>query len=876
MSSIGSKKKEESRGDAGLREGRKVSVVSIMCEEGRTEELCRPNLHQVNNRLIELMKKYLPNDVDSLVRSIGEKLEYTLAINRFRLNRHSCYLAAALTARDRILEVWNDTQMVITEQNPKRAYYLSIEYLLGRVFRNGLKNCGLETQMKKALLELGMNVEEVYDQEADAGLGNGGLGRLAACYLDSLSTMNFPAWGYGIRYNFGIFQQKIINGNQVEIPDYWLSKKNPWELERSDIIYRVRFFGHVRRTEVDGKTRCIWEGGQTVNAMAYDNPVPGYDTNNTINLRLWRSIPDEELDFRKFDSGDYDGSIAQKQEAEIISSVLYPNDSTEAGRELRLKQQYFFVCASIQDILRRYKKRNSDITKMADKVAIQLNDTHPSIGVIELLRVLVDEEGLSQQTAWHVVSNVYNYTNHTVLPEALEKWSVDLMGRLLPRHLELIYEVNHFWLEKVRAKYPDDPDRVSRLSLIEESQPKKVRMAHLSIIASQRVNGVAKIHSQILKDDLFKDFAQLEPEKFINVTNGVTPRRWVLAANEQLAECLTDELGSDEWVSDYSVLKRLRDRSKDPELQRRFESIKKFNKKRFAEWLFTHFKQKIDPNSMFDVMIKRIHEYKRQFMYCFYVLHRYLKLKKMSPEEREKTLKRTFIMAGKAAPGYFVAKRVIKFANSIASHLDSDPETSKYIKFVFVPNYCVSTAEVLIPASDISEHISVAGTEASGTSNMKFVFNGGLIVGTLDGANIEIRDEIGEENIFIFGATADQVSEKRKIMQQSSYEDYMPEELKEVISEVRRGLLGDPNEFEFLLNTICQRNDRYLVGADFLDYVKTQERIDEAYKDRASWNAKCIAATFSMGFFSSDRSINDYAEKIWNIKDVNIPSQTNL
>lgn len=863
----------KSLSDSIIKLSKRDSIINLLSNDEKVEEMVRPNLLNVNNRLIQLMKTYLPNDVDSIVKSIGRHLEYTLATNRFRLNIRNCYLAASLTVRDRILEVWNDTQIVISEQNPKRSYYLSIEYLLGRVFRNGLKNSGLEDQMKKALVEIGMNVEEVYDHEADAGLGNGGLGRLAACYLDSMSTLNYPSWGYGIRYNFGIFQQKILQGNQVEIPDYWLANKNPWEIEREDISYQVKFYGDVKNSTKHGKPIRVWENYQTVLATAFDNPIPGYNTNNTINLRLWKSVPDEELDFKKFDQGDYYGSIAQKEEAEIITSVLYPNDTTRAGKELRLKQQYFFSCASLQDIIRRFKKKNKFMENFPSKVTIQLNDTHPSVSIVELLRILVDEEGFDFDKSWGIVSKVFNYTNHTILPEALEKWPIDLFGNLLPRHLELVYQINEMWLNKVREHYPHDSEKLSRLSLIEESTPKMIRMSHLSIIASQKVNGVAKIHSQILKDSLFKDFADLDKDKFINVTNGVTPRRWVLAANERLAECLTQLLGSDEWVNNFEILKTIKHRSKDPELQKHFETIKKFNKRRFAEWLHRKYRVKIDPNSLFDVMIKRIHEYKRQFMFCFYILHRYLSLKKMSFERREKVQKRTFIIAGKSAPGYFIAKRVIKFANSIVDLLDSDPETSEYLKMVFVPNYCVSTAEILIPASDISEHISVAGTEASGTSNMKFVFNGGLILGTLDGANIEIRDEIGDENIFIFGTTVDRVEQERKRMHESSYEEYMPAELREIISEVKNGLLGDPFEFEFLLNSICQKNDRYLIGADFAEYIKAQDRIDEAYSNKQTWNEKCINATFSMGYFSSDRSIKEYATKIWEIDGVRIPSQ---
>lgn len=842
------------------------SVISLMAHDSRqAEELNRPDFSHTNSRLHQLMSRYLPSDKDSLLTSIGQHMEYSLAVNRFTVDNGHVYLAAALTLRDRVLGVWNDSQLCITELNPKRAYYLSIEYLLGRTFQNALLNTDLEKPVREALKEIGISLEELYEEEADAGLGNGGLGRLAACFLDSLSTLNYPAWGYGIRYTFGIFRQRIVEGNQLEVPDYWLSKKNPWEIERNDVRFPVMFYGRVRKTVEDGRERSVWEGGDTLLAQAYDNPVPGFDTNNSINLRLWRSIPDEELNFKKFDEGDYYGSLVRKANAEIVTSVLYPNDSTYAGKELRLKQQYFFVSATLQDILRRYKKKNPELTRLPEKVAIQLNDTHPSLSIVELLRMLVDEEGMALPAAWDVVTQVFSYTNHTVLPEALERWPVDLLGTLLPRHLELIYHLNFLWLEKMKRHFPGDTARIQRMSLIEESEPKHVRMAILSIIGSHRVNGVARLHTQIIVESLFKDFADLEPEKFLNITNGVTPRRWINAANPRLAQLYSDELGTDDWVRNVELLGQLRVRADDPELQAKFAAVKRTNKLRLAKYIYKHLNVRVNENSLFDVLIKRIHEYKRQFMYCLYVLYRYLWLKGLNPAQRAQSVKRTFVLAGKAAPAYFIAKRVIRFAEAISALVNNDAETCKFLQLVFIPNYSVSVAEVVIPASDISEHISTAGTEASGTSNMKFVFNGGLIVGTLDGANIEIADEIGRENMFIFGATVEEVPAKRERMAAVDFEQYCPPELREVFAAVRGGLLGDPREFDALLDSIAQRNDRYLVAEDFSDYRRTQERIDDAFRDQVSWVRKSLHAALSMAHFSSDRSIREYAEKIWHI-----------
>ena len=818
-------------------------------------------------KLYELMKEYQGYDEESLMHSIVGHLEFRLARTRFSIDLNSCYIATALTMRDRLIEIWNDTQIFIREKNPKRGYYLSIEYLLGRSLQNSLLNLEIEPAMKKALMKLGMKLEEIYEMEKDPGLGNGGLGRLAACFLDSLATLNYPAWGYGLRYTFGIFKQKIINGEQVEIPDYWLSGGHPWEIERSDITYEINFYGHTRK---EGKY-SIWENTIKVKALAYDIPIPGYDTFNTINLRLWKSMPTEELNFNKFDKGDYYGSVDSKLHAEIITSVLYPNDNTQKGRELRLKQQYFFVCASIQDIKRRFSQSNKDFKDFPKKVAIQLNDTHPALGILELLRIFLDEEKMEMNQAWNLVVDTFSYTNHTVLPEALEKWEVNMFGNLLPRHLELVYDINYFWMEKVKDMYPNDYDKMRNMSIIEEGNPKRIRMSNLSIVGSHKVNGVARVHTQILKDRIFKDFYDYDPDKFINMTNGVTQRRWILAANKNLADLYTEKLGTSEWIIDLNLIKSLSKQKNDLMFQKKWQKIKNKNKSNFAKYIKEELKITINPNALFDVMVKRIHEYKRQLLFCFYILHRYKQIKKLSKYEKKTVLPRVFFLGGKSAPAYKIAKDIIKLANTISNLLNNDIETQNIIKFIFLPNYRVSMAEKIIPASDISEHISTAGHEASGTSNMKFAMNGGLIIGTLDGANIEIAEEVGNENMFIFGKKVEDIEKCRERMRNMDYENYFPQSLRDLIAEIRKGVLGDPNLFKDLLGSFTERNDYYLLGTDWEDYLRAQEEVDKVYRNEREWLKRCIHCSTHMGKFSTDRTIEEYATKIWEIQPVDIP-----
>eukprot|EP01069_Polyplicarium_translucidae_P001268 Polyplicarium_translucidae@DN1605_c0_g1_i2.p1 len=704
-----------------------------------------------------------------------------------------------------------------------------------------------------------------------------------------MATLNYPCWGYGIRYTYGIFEQKLLNGRQVEFPDYWLVQDNPWEIARNDIAYAVRFFGEVREYhDADlNKRRLKWVGGEIVQAMAYDNPIPGFDTYNTINLRLWKAAPSKEFDFYSFNEGEYLTAIHDRQRAEAISAVLYPNDNTLRGKELRLKQQYFFVCATLQDVLRRFKKKAGrkweDLPK---KVAMQLNDTHPAIVVPELMRILMDFETLEWDAAWAITREVFNYTNHTVLPEALERWPADLIGRLLPRHLLIINEINHKFLEDVRQMWGEDWDKISNMSIYQEGEIKMIRMANLAVVGSKHVNGVAAIHTGIVKNDLFKNFhdyytAKGQKNKFLNVTNGVTPRRWIHCANRQLSTLISEWLGSDAWLKELHMAEGLSNHADDPVMHDDWMDVKKQNKARLAKWIEYNCGVHVDHETMlFDVQVKRIHEYKRQLMNCFYIIHRYLWLKSMSPEERKETQPRACLIGGKAAPGYATAKSIIKFCSSIGAVINGDVDVSPFLKVVFLPNYNVSSAQIIIPASDLSQHISTAGMEASGTSNMKFVMNGGLIVGTLDGANVEIREECGEDTFFLFGAREDQVKGLRAELAEGNVR--MDDRLKEVFQWIRGGHLarGDAiaqAEFEGLANRVCNNGgghvgDFYLIIHDFPDYCRAQEEADAAYKNQAKWARLSILAASRMGKFTTDRTIREYAKNIWDIEPAEKPS----
>jgi starch phosphorylase len=804
---------------------------------------------------------------EAFQREVVRHVETTLARSMYNCDDAAAYAGTALALRDKLVIEWNKTQQNQTLRDQKRVYYLSLEFLMGRALDNAMLNTEVKDIARDGIAELGFRIEDVINQEHDAALGNGGLGRLAACFLDGLATLNYPGWGYGLRYRYGIFKQEIVDGYQVEVPDYWLDF-NPWEFPRPDVAVDVMFYGYVKKdTDSDGKTIVIWEGGEIVQAIAYDVPVPGYATSTTNNLRLWSSKPASgEFDFQKFNSGDYEGSIRDQQRAETISAVLYPNDNISAGKELRLKQQYFWVAASLHDIVRRFKKTHRPWSEFTDQVAIQLNDTHPTLAIVELQRILIDVEHIPWDDAWEIVTGTFGYTNHTVLPEALEKWSVPLMQHLLPRHLQIIYDINLFFLQKVERMFPKDRDMLSRVSIIEESQPQVLRMAYLAIIGSHKVNGVAELHSDLIKATIFKDFVAIYgPDKFTNVTNGITPRRWLHQANPKLSDLIASKLGGYEFLKELSQLENLKSFVDDKEFRRDWMEIKLANKIRLAKYIRDTTGISVNPHSLFDIQVKRIHEYKRQQMNIFGVIHRYLALKAMTPEERKKVVPRASIFGGKAAPGYWMAKTVIRLINAVGEVVNKDKDIGDLLKVVFIEDYNVSKAELIIPASDISEHISTAGTEASGTSNMKFVLNGGLIIGTCDGANIEITREIGEDNIFLLGNLAEDVEELRH-KHRYDKDIEMDPKLRKVCDEIEAGTFGDPSVYEGLISSLTTGCDYYLVSDDFSSYLTTQDLVDEAYKDKDGWATKCINSVASMGFFSADRCINEYADMIWNIE----------
>ena len=822
-----------------------------------------------------LMDTYLPRDKINIQKSIVKHIEYTLATTRFNVDAHYLFQGTALSVRDRLLEQWNDTQLYIKINNPKKIYYLSIEFLLGRLLQNALVCIDLEKCYKEALNEFGIKIEEVYENENDPALGNGGLGRLAACYIDSMATLNFPAWGYGIRYDYGIFRQVIQNCEQKEFPDYWLTKGNPWEIMRLDTQFKIRFYGYCKDEWRDGKKIRVWNGGEEVVAVAYDTAVPGFNTFNCNTLRLWKSFPSNEFNFEQFNRGEHQSAMAERDQASYITSVLYPNDNSMSGKELRLKQEYFFSSASVQNIVAEFKKYNLSWDEFPKFNCIQLNDTHPTLALVELLRILIDENGVEYNRAFDIVKRTFNYTNHTVLPEALEKWGVDIFEKLLPRHLELIYLINFFFMEDIKKRYPHDYDRMSKLSIIEESMPKKIRMANLCIVSSTKVNGVAKIHSGLLRTDLFKEFYELWPDKFTNVTNGVTPRRWVHCAFPELSKLLTKYNGGrNDWLAEYDLLEEIPDKIKEDGTEKDFmegyRNAKLQAKLRLKDFVKKNCNIDIDETFLFDIMVKRIHEYKRQFMNCLYCIYRYLKIKRMSHDERQKVTKRVTFFGGKAAPGYALAKNVIKLVNMVANVVNNDPDVNPYYKIVFLPDYKVSSAQIIIPAADISQHISTAGMEASGTSCMKFVMTGSIILGTHDGANIEIADKVGEDHIYFFGRKVDEVNKIRNDLRNGK-RDYVGSRLKECFDCIYNNRFGNTQFMHDYLNGMINGGDYYLVCHDFYDYLEAQVKIDKDYQDKDNWDRKCVENICHMGFFSSDRSIRDYANDIWNVVAMEVP-----
>jgi glycogen phosphorylase len=801
-------------------------------------------------------------------QSIADHIKFSRAKSRHTATDYDRFYATALAVRDRLVERWMKTQDVYYERDVKRVYYFSMEFLIGRTLGNALINLEAYDACHHALHGLGVDLEEVREEEFDAGLGNGGLGRLGACFLDSMATLGIPGYGCGIRYEYGMFNQRIIDGQQREEPDPWLRLGNPWELPRGEYTFPVGFYGHTEReTGKDDRTRFRWVPGETVLAMAYDTPVPGYGNRTCNTLRLYAAQSPKEFDLQYFNDGNYIRAADAQVRSENISKVLYPSDANIIGKELRLKQQYFLAAAALHDILRRYLKHHDSLDALPDKVAIQLNETHLAIAIPELMRVLIDEFDYEWDPAWDIVTRVFSYTNHTILPEALEVWPSKLVERLLPRHQEIIFEINHRLLREVQLKYPGDHDRMRRMSIVQEGRERKIRMAFLGIIGSHSVNGVAALHTDILKQRVFADFHELWPEKINNKTNGVTPRRWVRKANRALSTLITGHIGS-AWTRDLERLRKLEPLADDPDFRRHFREVKAANKRRMAETVLADTGVEIDPASIFDVQVKRIHEYKRQLMNILHVVTTYNRLK---AGNREDFVPRTVMIGGKSAPAYTTAKLIIRLACAVASTINRDKDTSDLLKMIFLPNYRVSLAEIVIPAADISEQISTAGYEASGTGNMKLSLNGALTVGTLDGANIEIREAVGAENFFLFGLTADEVVElKRTGYRPGDYYDQNPE-LKLAVDMISSGHFypDEPGAFRPLMDELLGR-DNFMLMADFAAYCECQERAAQAYRDEENWSRLAILNVARMGHFSSDRTIRQYAEEIWNVEAVEV------
>lgn len=807
---------------------------------------------------------------ESMKESILNHLRFTLARHSENATKDEWWTATCMAVRDRLLDRFMKTQEVHHKKKVRRAYYLSLEYLMGRLLINNLHNAGLFEQTRDALTDLGQDFTAIADEEADMGLGNGGLGRLAACFLDSLATLDLPAIGYGIHYEFGLFRQEFKDGYQIEHPDVWMEKGCPWEVMRPNFSQNVQLYGRVEhKMDSKGIFKPKWVDYKIIEGVPYDIGIVGYGGETVNFLRLWDSKSTKEFDLDVFNDGGYVEAVREKAMGETISKVLYPNDSTENGKELRLVQQYFFVSCSLKDIIRRFQANHSDWSEFKDYNALQLNDTHPAIAIPELMRLLIDEYELEWDAAWDITSSVCNYTNHTLLPEALEKWSVPLFEKVLPRHLEIIYEINSRFLQDiVEAKWPGDGAKKAELSIIEEGNPKMVRMAYLSVVGSTKVNGVAALHTDLLKKNLFATFHELYPNKLINMTNGITPRRWLLACNPGLSELISEKVGSD-WPKDLDKLQDLAKFADDAKFQKRFMDIKRANKQAFADFVLEDSGTVISPDALFDVQIKRLHEYKRQHLNVLHILTLYRRLLNDPAYEMNP---RVFVFGAKAAPGYALAKNIIRAINKIAEKVNNDPRINGKIKIVFPQNYRITMAEKMIPAADLSEQISTAGKEASGTGNMKLSLNGALTIGTLDGANVEIGEEVGEENIFIFGNTVEEVD----VINSKGYNPYdyynSNWELKAVIDWLRSDYFtpGEHDAFAPLCSSWLEGGDPYLCLADYADYVRAQEDVDKAFSDKKRWAKMVILNTARMGKFSSDRTISEYAKQIWKLKPVSV------
>lgn len=782
--------------------------------------------------------------------------------------QYDYYMALAYTVRDRLLQRWINTAATYTELGSRTVAYFSAEFLMGPHLGNNLINLGIYDQVEQGMAELGLNLDELQGQEEEPGLGNGGLGRLAACYLDSLATLDIPSLGYGIRYEFGIFDQDIRDGWQVERTDKWLSAGNPWEIARPEWSVAIKLGGHTEPYKDDqGQFRCRWVPDQVVKGIPYDTPILGYQTNTATTLRLWTAEAPESFDFKAFNSGDYLGAVYEKMISENISKVLYPNDDSSQGKKLRLTQQFFFVSCSLQDMIRILFGQHLQLENFHKKFAVQLNDTHPAISVVELMRLLVDEHHMNWDQAWSITQQTFAYTNHTLLPEALERWPIELFGTLLPRHLELIYEINQRFLDEIRIKFPDDEARMIRMSLIDETGERYVRMAHLACVGSHAINGVAALHTELLQKDVLRDFYEMYPHKFTNKTNGVTPRRFMVLSNPQLSRLITSKIG-DRWIKKLDELQQLEAFVEDPGFQLEWRRIKQHSKTELATYIQTHNNITVDPDSLFDIQAKRFHEYKRQHLNLLHIVTLYNRIK---ANPNIDITPRTFIFGGKAAPGYFIAKLIIKLINSVGNVVNRDPDVRGRLKVVFLKDYNVKLAQRIYPAADLSEQISTAGKEASGTGNMKFALNGALTIGTLDGANVEIREEVGAENFFLFGLTTEEVYHKR--VHGYSPQDYYhaDPELKLAIDRIASGFFshGDAELFQPLIDSLLHQ-DQYFLLADYAAYIDCQDRVSVAYQDQEKWTRMSILNAARMGKFSSDRAIEDYCREIWRIEPVNV------
>lgn len=800
---------------------------------------------------------------EDLSDSLQWHLHHTLAVSQSKETDGDWYLAFSVGLRDQLAERWMKTQDCYAGKKVRRAYYLSLEFLIGRLLGNNAMNMGLYDKCREALADGKLSWEDMQEMERDPGLGNGGLGRLAACFVDSLATLHLPCIGYGLRYDYGLFRQQIVNGAQVEEPDTWKKEGYPWEFKRPGYAHTVCFGGETRQMDVNGKLVWRWFPAERVTGMPYDIPVVGYGGRNVNNLRLWSAEAYNEFDFQDFNEGSYEEAVDSKIRAENLTKVLYPNDNIQQGKELRLRQQYFFVACSLHDILRRHFSEGGTVETLPEKVTIQLNDTHPTLVIPEMMRILVDERGVEWGKAWEITRACVNYTNHTILPEALEKWSVPLFRYLLPRHLQIIFDINSRFLEEVSSRYPGDLDKLRSMSVIEEGGEQSIRMANLAVIGSTHVNGVAEIHSRILKEVIFKDFAEMWPGKFMNMTNGITQRRWLLFCNRPLARLITSRIG-DGWITDLFKLRDLEKFIEDEEFLKELMEVKRENKRRLAAFIEKTLDQKVDVESLFDVQVKRLHEYKRQLMLVLYIIIIYQRMLKNPSLDYPR---RTFVFAAKAAPGYAMAKLIIRLIHAVAQKISETPEVCDRLKVVFLPDYRVSLAEMIIPAADLSEQISLAGMEASGTGCMKLMLNGALTIGTLDGANVEMAQEAGRENLFIFGMTAEEVAARRNSY--SPWDIYHTDaEIRGAIEAIRDSVFRpqEPSLFLPIVQSLLDFGDHYMLLGDLKSYIAEQEKVNQLYKDPMAWARKVLLNIARSGKFSSDRTIGEYADQIWKIE----------